>query len=208
MPKAKIARKSTAIDMTAMCDVAFLLLTFFMLTARFKPQDPVVIDTPSSVSDKKLEDANVVTLLLDNTGKLLFNIDNPETRKALITEINTEKQLGLTDAEMTSYSFGSSCGIPFEQMKAFLGKRLDEQKQVKYPGIPLDTAKLSPKNQLITWLGAVRKVNPKASLVIKADGSAKYPQYNAVIKTLADLKILQFKLVTDLEANPNKKIGE
>ncbi|MEY4291989.1 MAG: hypothetical protein RIQ61_366, partial [Bacteroidota bacterium] len=31
MPKVKIPRKSTVVDMTAMCDVAFLLLTFFML---------------------------------------------------------------------------------------------------------------------------------------------------------------------------------
>ena len=35
MPKVKIPRKSTAVDMTAMCDVAFLLLTFFMLTSNF-----------------------------------------------------------------------------------------------------------------------------------------------------------------------------
>ena len=46
MAKAKIKRHSTAIDMTAMCDVAFLLLTFFMLTAKAKPQETVIVDTP------------------------------------------------------------------------------------------------------------------------------------------------------------------
>jgi biopolymer transport protein ExbD len=34
MPKIKVKRKGTWIDMTAMTDVAFLLLTFFMLTAK------------------------------------------------------------------------------------------------------------------------------------------------------------------------------
>ena len=42
MPKVKVPRKSTNIDMTAMCDVSFLLLTFFMLTTKFKADEPVV----------------------------------------------------------------------------------------------------------------------------------------------------------------------
>ena len=40
MPKHKPKRSAPSIDMTAMCDVAFLLLTFFMLTAKAKPQEP------------------------------------------------------------------------------------------------------------------------------------------------------------------------
>ena len=40
MPRVKVARKSTAIDMTAMCDVAFLLLTFFILSAKPKTSGP------------------------------------------------------------------------------------------------------------------------------------------------------------------------
>ncbi len=46
MPKVKMPRKSTLIDMTAMCDVAFLLLTFFMLATKFKPDEPVAVVTP------------------------------------------------------------------------------------------------------------------------------------------------------------------
>ncbi|RPI68323.1 MAG: biopolymer transporter ExbD, partial [Ignavibacteriales bacterium] len=42
MPKVKVPRKSTLIDMTAMCDVAFLLLTFFMLTTQFKSDESVI----------------------------------------------------------------------------------------------------------------------------------------------------------------------
>ena len=53
MPKVKPVRHTPLVDMTAMTDVAFLLLTFFMLTAKMKPQEPVVIDTPSSISEIK-----------------------------------------------------------------------------------------------------------------------------------------------------------
>ena len=64
MPKHKPARKAPSIDMTAMCDVAFLLLTFFMLTAKMKPQETVVIDTPSSISETKLPEAGTLTILI------------------------------------------------------------------------------------------------------------------------------------------------
>ena len=58
MSRPKIARKSTFIDMTAMCDVAFLLLSFFMLATKFKPDEPVVVVTPASISQVILPDAD------------------------------------------------------------------------------------------------------------------------------------------------------
>ena len=50
MPRVKIKRKSTRIDMTAMSDVTVLLLTFFMLTSTFVQKEPVRVNTPGSVS--------------------------------------------------------------------------------------------------------------------------------------------------------------
>ena len=47
MGRAKLPRKSTNIDMTAMCDVAFLLLSFFILTTKFKPAEAIAVETPS-----------------------------------------------------------------------------------------------------------------------------------------------------------------
>lgn len=70
MPKHKPKRSAPSIDMTAMCDVAFLLLTFFMLTAKAKPQETVIVDTPTSISETKLPDAGTLTILVDKTGKV------------------------------------------------------------------------------------------------------------------------------------------
>ena len=46
MPKFKPHRQGVRIDMTPLVDVAFLLLTFFMLTTQFKPQEEVTIVLP------------------------------------------------------------------------------------------------------------------------------------------------------------------
>ena len=107
MPHAKLPRKSTHIDMTAMCDVAFLLLTFFMLATKFKPDEPVVVKTPSSISEIILPDVDVMLLTVDAKGRIFFSIDNKLKRKDLIDQIDYEKELKLTDAEKTSFALGS-----------------------------------------------------------------------------------------------------
>ena len=70
MSRAKIPRKSTHIDMTAMCDVAFLLLSFFILATKTKPPEAVAVMTPSSVSTKVAKDeAILVTLTKEGDRK-------------------------------------------------------------------------------------------------------------------------------------------
>src|SRR5512143_1117186 len=89
MPKVKVPRKSTLIDMTAMCDVAFLLLTFFMLTTQFKSDESVVVDTPSSISEIKLPDTDILNITITRDGKVFFNIDNKNfSRERLLAKIS------------------------------------------------------------------------------------------------------------------------
>jgi biopolymer transport protein ExbD len=47
--------------MTAMCDVAFLLLTFFVMTSTAKIPD-IAVDTPSSTVQTKLPESDLATL--------------------------------------------------------------------------------------------------------------------------------------------------
>jgi len=204
MPHAKLPRKSTHIDMTAMCDVAFLLLTFFMLATKFKPEEPVVVKTPSSISDITLPDKDIMLLTVDTKGRIFFSIDNQLMRQALIEGINYDKDLKLTKEEMKAFTVGASTGIPFSQLKSYLGSTPDQQKVMDQsaPGIPADTSVLAPNNDLAEWIKTGRNTNAKLRICIKADGDASYPSVQKIIKTLEGYKIFKFNLITNLKGVP------
>jgi len=203
MPKVKVPRKSMFVDMTAMCDVAFLLLTFFILTSKFKTEEPVIVDTPSSVSEIKLPDVDIMLITVDKEGKIFFNIDGQFKRKELIEKMDEKFALGLTEEQKIKFALGSSFGVPMGGLKQYLSLSHEEQLKVVVPGIPADTA----RNELADWILYGRITNPKIRIAIKADQDANYPAVGKVIKTLQDRKVNKFNLITDLEANPNKLAG-
>ena len=204
MPHASLPRKSTHIDMTAMCDVAFLLLTFFMLATKFKPPEPVVVSTPKSISDIPLPDKDIMLLTVDPRGRIFFAIDNKNMRSSLIESIDSKKALGLTKEEKAAFTVDASEGIPFTMLKGYLASTPEQQKaaEVTAPGIPADTAVLAPTNDLAVWILAARETNPGLRICIKADGKASYPSVQKIIKTLEGYKIFKFNLITDLEPVP------
>ena len=206
MPKHKLPRKSTHIDMTAMCDVAFLLLTFFMLATKFKPDEPVVVKTPSSISDIIMPE-NSILLTVDPSGKVFFDYDNKKAKALLIDRVNTEKGLGLTDAEKESFKRGASFGLSFTQMKSYLAVDPINQKNYTFTGIPIDTTSYMPdKNELAYWVQTARSAGQETGtpprICIKCDASTVYPRVRDVIKTLTKNHIDRFNLVTSLEAIP------
>jgi biopolymer transport protein ExbD len=205
MPKLKMPRKSTHIDMTAMCDVAFLLLSFFMLATKFKPDEPVVVVTPSSISQVILPDANIMMITVDEKGRVFFSVDNKNVRKNLIDDMNTYKKLGLTEAEMNSFAIGGSIGMPFNKLKSYLaaeGSTRQEYDKMT-TGVPTDTSVNNPDNELAQWIRSARNNNPKLRICIKADGKSTYPEVQKIIATLAGWKIFKFNLITNLKAVPS-----
>ena len=205
MPKHKIARKSTAVDMTAMCDVSFLLLTFFMLATKFKPPDPVEVVTPASISDTKIAETDLMLITIDKNGRVFFDMDGVATKMELIETINRDKNLGLTENEKKNFALSSGVGVPFNQLKNLLKYPPTEQKSFKSSGIPVDTV-LTDNNELFKWVAYGRLSNPKARLSVKGDGGAKYPVVRAVFATLANKKVQghKFYAVTSLKDDPNK----
>lgn len=192
----KIAKKSTRVDMTAMCDVAFLLLTFFMLATQFKAPDAAAINMPSSISQIKLPDVNIMMINIDKEGKVFFSVDGQNDRIALINAIDKNHQLGLSEEEKGNFVLAHSIGVPFQGIKFFLDQPLHELVKAEVSGIPVD----SLNNQLAEWISVSKSINPALSIAIKADEFTKYPVVSKVIKTLQAQRISKINLVTTLEA--------
>jgi len=199
MPRAKIPRKSTSIDMTAMCDVAFLLLSFFILATKFKPPEALAVVTPSSVSSKIAPDANVVLVIMDKDGKVYLSVSDKNTgeKKEIIEGINTAKNLGLTDAEKNNFIRNPAyfIGVPFSQLKSYLGKAQEQLKGLNLPGIPV---KDSTDNELVEWIRAAVGAfqGNKMNLLVKGDDAAKYPSFQGVIIAFKKNDQLKFQMIT------------
>ena len=200
MPRAKIARKSTAVDMTAMCDVAFLLLSFFILVARHKPNEALQVTTPTSVETDHVPEKNAVLVTMDKDAKVYFSVSdlNTDEKKKIIEEINTAKGLHLTDAEMKNfYSVPTAyIGVPFGSLKAFLDRSPEQLVHVQLPGIP---CKDSTNNELIDWVRAAVTAfqGETMNLMVKGDQASKYPSFQGVLIAMKKNDQLKFKLITD-----------
>jgi biopolymer transport protein ExbD len=205
MPRAKIPRKSTNIDMTAMCDVAFLLLSFFILVAKFKPPEALAVTTPSSVYTKIAADANVILITMDKDGKVYFGISdkNVSEKKDIIDMVNTAKGLGLTEAEKKNFSNNPTAyiGVPFSQLKALLDKAPDQWAHIVMPGIPTQD---STNNELRDWVQAAVAAfqGEKMFIQVKGDNAAGYPSFSGVLYAFKKNDQLKFQLITSPVAAP------
>jgi len=117
--------------MTAMCDVAFLLLTFFMLATKFKPEEPVVVKTPSSISEIPLPDKDIMLLTVDTKGRIFFSIDNGKMRQALIDDVNSDRNLNLTPAEKKSFALDASVLSPKNELATWIKSARNTNPQLR-----------------------------------------------------------------------------
>ncbi|MSQ79694.1 MAG: biopolymer transporter ExbD [Flavobacteriaceae bacterium] len=201
MPKVKIPRKSTLIDMTAMVDMGFLLVTFFMLATKFKPEDPVEVDTPSSSYTEVNDDKDIIMITVSKDGRVFFGMDN-QGHMAEILERVVQGAHGykVTAEDKKIFAKQSTIGVPIANMQQWLALPTEEQKN--QPGIPTD----SLGGELYEWIFNARRLNPKGRILIKADGETNYPVIKNVINVLANekMKAFKFNLVTDLEESRMK----
>jgi len=199
MPKVKVPRKSTFIDMTAMCDVASLLLTFFILTSNFTQKEPVIVATPPSISQIKIPESNIMQVLIGKQGKVFFGIDGNDKRAELLKKMADVYHLSFTKEQIKRFSVVNSFGVPIEKLKYFIDmKPEDRDKDVNNPGMPID----SMDNQFKEWVRYAKIVNPKITIAIKADSGTPFPFIKRVLKTMDELKEYRFNLITAMEEEP------
>ena len=202
MSKVKSKKHDTFIDMTAMSDVTVLLLTFFMLTATFIPKEPVQVLTPSSVSETKIPESNVMTILIDTKGQVFINLDRTEDKRNVLKSIGEQYNIQFTEKQARAFENQTHIGMPIGRLQAFLDLPLNEQDDlVKKFGIPTDTI-LGPNNQLAIWIKTATDLNESMTIAIKADQTTSYPLVKKVISTLQDLKKNRYSLVTSLKGMP------
>ena len=197
MARVKPKRHNIRVDMTAMTDVSFLLLTFFILTAQFNVPDVETVTTPSSISEKLLPDASLMTVLSTTDGKFYFTpVDNGTERMQLLDKMGEKYGMKFTDKEKVEFTKVQSVGVPMNQLKGYLNLSEDEKKAFKsQTGVPLD----STNKQLIDWVQKSLEVNPDYKLAVKGDVETKYPKVKALLEGLRDIDFLKFWLITSQE---------
>jgi biopolymer transport protein ExbD len=200
MARAKVQRKSTSIDMTAMCDVAFLLLTFFILSAKPKTQDPVHADIPASTAIQALPENDFSTLLVAQ-GKVFFSVEGAEVRMETLRGMGDQYKITFTPDEIKQFASLENVGVPIANLKQFLALGPKDRSSVQQPGVPVDT---TDNNELYWWVKNARKAdivvhNKELRIAIKGDSKEEYPTVAKIISTLGKQKVNKFGLITSLK---------
>ena len=206
MPKVKLARKSTDTDMTPFVDIAFLILSFFIMATKFKPAEPVPVETPNSVSSDILKEENALLITIDKDSRVFVNVSAPKDKEGtrivnFIRGVSSARTLGLTDAEVASFKKTPIIGVPFNNLKAFLNLTPDQQKAYPQPGIPVTD---SLNNELIWWVAEAKKAfaGQKLLYLIKGDNKSKYPAFEGIINALRRNEEFKYNLITAREGAP------
>jgi biopolymer transport protein ExbD len=206
MPRVKVARKSTHIDMTAMCDVAFLLLTFFILTAKPRVDDPIKAEVPSSSTDVLVPEQNLAMLTIGGKNQVFYSVTGSDIREAALKVMGDKYHYTFTPEE--SHVFGNTevFGVPMAQLKAFLNMDDDQKKAYQQPGIPVDTTN---NNELSNWVLTSRQADKALhdkdlDMAIKGDKKEQYPTIDEVISVLGKQRIFKFRLITELKTVAKK----
>ena len=204
MAQIKMSKKATSIDMTAMCDVAFLLLTFFILTATAKVPEPITVDTPSSTNKTKLPiDRLVVVTVGGGKENIFFDLKGREMRKRTLELMGDLHNVKFTEEEKSQFALMESFGVPIEGLSSLLKMSgSDRNKAGVQVGIPFDS--IGNNNQLKDWIYTSRQANIEAgnqeelAFAIKGDAKLQYPKIKRVMDIFQDQKINTFDLVTGL----------
>lgn len=206
MGKLKIKKHDVWIDMTPMSDVMVLLLTFFMLTSTFVKNEPVKVNQPSSVSEIKVPENDVLNILVNDQGRVFMSMDNQNDLLSLIQGMNETSSLGLTDTEMKKFQTDPMWGVPLNNLKGYLGLPTEKMTEVitsAEAGVPLDSID-GGKSEFQHWVTEALNVNEDIKIAIKVDAKTPYANMKKVMSELQDMNQNRYYLITTLKTGEDK----
>ena len=198
MAKIKIKKNSGSTDMTAMCDVAFLLLTFFVMTSTAKLPEVLPVDTPSSTEQTKLPDSDLVTLTIGDK-KVFFDLKGKDVRIKALELMGEKYGVEFTDKEKNDFGLMTDFGVSIANLKQIIQMKASDRNKAPQPGIPRD----STDNQLKDWVMNARQANVEINqkepkVAIKGDSKEEYQVIKEILDIMQDQNINSFSLVTGL----------
>ncbi len=188
--------------MTAMCDVAFLLLTFFILTATARQPEPLPVDTPASTVTVKQPDKDIATITIGH-GLVFFGIKDIPVRRRMLELMSGIYKQPFTEEEKTRFSLMESFGIDLARLPQIIKLNVAERNKPNLqPGIPTDSIGESP-SELAQWIKQARVATKELNgtemrVSIKGDSKEEYPVIKKVIAILQDQNVNKFSLITAL----------
>ena len=202
MGKVKVKKADIWIDMTPMSDVMVLLLTFFMLTSTFVKNEAVKVVTPSSVSEIKVPETNVLTILCDKEGRVFLGMDTPGKQEELLTGMAAQYGVSLTGKQLENGRGAATLGVSMQDLSELLSQ--DSEKMNEYMatrGIPTDSVD-GKMSEFQDWVTVARDNNgADMKIAIKADSNTPYKTIKKMMSELQDMSENRYFLITALKSN-------
>ena len=210
MGKVKIKKSDIWIDMTPMSDVMTLLLTFFMLTSTFVKNEPVKVITPGSISEIKVPENGVLTILVSpekdasgkptGEGQVFMSIDNTDQLGNALSDMAGRFNVTLTPKQIETFKTEAMFGVPMSKISAYLQQpSANRNKMIVSEGIPLDSIQ-GGMSEFQQWVDAARTVNDKIKIALKADANTPYKTIRKVMNELQDMDESHYFMISQLDA--------
>ena len=199
MAKIKIQKKDIWIDMTPMSDVMTLLLCFFMLTSTFLTPEPIQVNTPSSVSEVKIPESDVLNILVSPEGRIYVGTENKNNMQAMLDAVTDKFGVTLNATQIKHFREDAMIGAPLGKMADYLSLEPEKMAEVVQTlGIPTDSID-GGKSEFQEWVKAARDANPHIKLCIKCDAKTPYKTIKAMMSELQDMNENRYQLITNLK---------
>ncbi|MBR4897830.1 MAG: biopolymer transporter ExbD [Prevotella sp.] len=201
MGKIKIAKKDIWIDMTPMSDVMTLLLCFFMLTSTFLTPEPVKVNTPSSVSEVKVPENDVLNILIDPNGKIFVGTENKNNMLAMMQDVTDKFGITLNATQIKHFREDAMIGAPLSKFADYLNLEPDKMGEaIQTMGIPTDSID-GGMSEFQEWVKAAREANSDIKIAIKSDATTSYKVIKTVMSELQDMNENRYQLITNLKTS-------